>query len=362
MRNTVMLLCGIFLTVSCTSPTVSERQGAVIPALKEQVPECGGIPFGPSLPDGFVLADLTLAEAVDSFYKWYRTAYPPQEQTISCVIESVSPGYEDKKRTVDLSGARPEQAIPKIAKAFGLSAQYFNGMFHIRNPKAATRGIAVDAEEKLPETNYLSGFLASNVIAAVVGYETSRHLTKDVSVPVFSIDASSQEQPVNGVLFKILAPSRYADKFFWTAANAGADEQDSPENLYNINLLYSFRLGTGSGQFGAISENEFFTIPPHNYFSTTTWAGGTPFYKGSKDVAVACKAVDQHLLALSNEITQAASQLKSMETGTEEYAIEKAVYESVIEDAENARKKRWRLLESAARINENQEFLNLLYR
>ena len=339
----------------------------------------------PNLPVPYVLNDSTLTEALDAFFKWYKNVYPPMEQTISVVVSSESPDDNDKRkidslrtemdpfsdsiqrsegkiiRTVDLSGVPVGDAIPKIAGAFGLIAYYYNGLYHIDRSEIATRGVMVGAEKKLSSSSYLASFLTSNIVAAVVGYETTRQLSRSIKVPVFSAEAFSATQSVYGILFKIVAPSKYADKFFWIQ-NTAHDEWSSPTILYNSNLLYSFRRITGPEQFGAISESEFFSIPARMHFSSTTWSKGVPFLKDTNDVTVTRSFIDKHILALSNKVEQSFSRLKLINKGTKEYDTGKTLHDMALKDLNMACERRKELLKNAAeQLESNQQMLNILF-
>ncbi|MFA7174098.1 MAG: hypothetical protein WC340_11945 [Kiritimatiellia bacterium] len=337
-----------------------------------------------NLPNPYVLNGCTLTEALDSFFKWYKTAYPPMEQTISVALASSGSKSNEKrmvdlsdtgmdpfsdnqipeykiKRTIDLSGIHVDDVIPRIASAYGLISHFYNGIYHINDSEIATRGVAAGAEQKLSPSNYLTSFLASNIVAAVVGYETTRQLAGGVTVPLFSVELSSSAKSIDGILFKIIAPSRYADQFFWIK-NTTYDEWTLPTNLYNANLLYSFKLDTKPGMFGYISESEFFSIPARKHFSSTTWSKGVPFIKDTNDVMIVRTYIDQHVMALSNAVEQSFARLKLIKKDTEEYNIEKKMYEIDVKEFEMARERCKELLKNAnERLESNQQFLKLLF-
>lgn len=334
-----------------------------------------------SMPSPYVLTSCTLTEALNSFFEWYKNAYPPMAQTISVVVtdngsrsrmvDLSDPGmdpFSDNrqsseckiKRTIDLSGIHVDDVIHRIASAYGLSSRFYNGMYHINDSNIATRGVAVGAEQKLSPTSYLAPFLASNVVAAVVGYETTRQLAGGVTVPLFSVELSSSKS-VHGVLFKIIAPSRYADQFFWIK-NTACDEWTLPTNLYNIDLLYSFKLDTKPGMFGCISKSEFFSIPAQKHFSSTTWSKGVPFIKDTNDIMIVRTHIDKHVMALSNEVKQSFTRLKLIKKDTEEYNSQKEMHDIDVKKVKSVRERYKKMLENAnERLESNQQMLNLLF-
>lgn len=337
-----------------------------------------------NLPNPYVLDDCTLTEALDAFFTWYKTVCPPMKQTISVVVANDDPEADGKwtvdlsetgldpfpdntqrsegeiKRTIDLSGIPVDDVIPRIADAFGLISRFYNGIYHIEDSEIATRGVDVGAEKKLSSSNYLTSFLTSHIVAAVVGYETTRQLARGVTIPVFSTELSSASQSACGILFKIVAPSRYADQFFWIK-NTAHDKLTSPTILYNTDLLYSFRLGVEPGLFGSISKSEFFSIPARTQFSSTTWSKGVPFFKDTNDIMVVRANIEKHVLALSNEVEQSFIRLKLINKGTKEYDTEKKVHDMTIKDLKMACERREEMLMNAQRLESNQQMLDVFF-
>ena len=313
------------------------------------------------LPDGFILLDVTLHEALNAFYDWYKAMYPPMQQSISLVVKNGTPDDLGKRGNVDLSGISVNNAIPRIAMALGLSCQYFNGRYHIGRPETATRGVAVDADEKLSRTNYLHDFLTTNVIAGVVGYETTRQVAENVALPFFSASAAPHDGRVNGVLFKVVAPSKHADKFFWLI-NAEYDERTSPANLYAIDSLYSFKLNMNEmSSFGAVSTNEFFSIPSKTSFSSTTWAAGHPFFTAVDDVNTVCKQMEEHLIVLSNEFIRISTRLNNLDSQTPEYSMDIAELEGYSREIKILETRLKMLSNDVGRIESNRELIESLF-
>ena len=300
------------------------------------------------LPDVFVLEDVTLSEAINAFLDWYKSAEQPGKCWTSVVVRL---DKEAVRRSLDLSGVPVIDAIPTIGAAFGMSVM-FDGKYMVAGHDTSTRGVVVGAEEGLPPENYLNDFLATNVVAAVVGYEVSRQIAENIVLPFFSIDVSPDDDRISGVLFKVIAPSRYADKFFWLKYS-----NRNEEKFHGVNALYSFALSEDElFPHRAISVNSLFSMPAKIFIPSTRWVGVNPFFTTTNEVQAECEWIDERLSALASEMEH----IRDQDTQTPEH-IKIAMHESYKCDMEQIEARRQVLLNDANRIKENRELIDALF-
>gem|GEM_PF-3318213 len=115
----------------------------------------------------------------------------------------------------------------------------------------------------------------SNIIAAVVGYQTTRKLECGIEVPLFSTDKEAGNGSEKGVLFYIVAPTNLMGKFFWMDFHSTWEMSPSAIR-YNKDKLYYFAIGNrelpfGKAYFMALDSDEGVNIHPHELFDI----GGT---------------------------------------------------------------------------------------
>ncbi len=115
----------------------------------------------------------------------------------------------------------------------------------------------------------------SNVIAAVVGYQTTRKLECGVEVPLFSTDREAGNGTEKGVLFYVIAPTNLTGKFFWMDFHS-TFEMDPSAVRYNKDKLYYFAIGNrqlpfNKAYFMALDSDEGVNIHPNELFDI----GGT---------------------------------------------------------------------------------------
>ena len=150
-------------------------------------------------------------------------------------------------------------------------------------------------------------------------------------------------------------------KFFWLS-DAGHDGWASLENMYDAGLLYSFSLSADKHPpFRAISTNEFFTIPAKARSSSTTWAGGRPFFTSAGDVKTVRDRMDEHLAAHSNNTAEIKARLDGTDRQAPEYATEKTLWESSSQETKKLQDRRRMLLKDAERMESNRELIEALF-
>jgi len=115
----------------------------------------------------------------------------------------------------------------------------------------------------------------SNIVAAVVGYQTTRKLECGVEVPLFSTDKEAGNGDEKGVLFYVVAPTNLTGKFFWMDFHSTFEMAPSAIR-YNKDKLYYFAIGNrqlpfGKAYFMALDSDEGVNIHPNELFDI----GGT---------------------------------------------------------------------------------------
>jgi len=359
MKRVIVAVVGIGcgLCVSCTHIAAVKGGNGVRDALSVEAVGTGDL-SELILPAGSVVQERTVNEAMLVFSDWYNRMVSPEERTFSFLIESLSQADMGRKRTVDVSGMPMDQALQKMTDSFGMAVHCINGLYRIRPIEAATRGVAASETGSLQETSYLGDFLTSHIVAAVVGYEFARKTPNGANIPVFLPEPVEGE--CNGILFKIIAPAQFAEKFFWLY-NDSHDEWTQPSILYRSDMLYSFCCTQGDSGFGHLSTNDFFPIPTQNRFSSTIWAQGQPFILSPDDASVAEGQIRQHFDVLTNQLAQSEARLRLLREGTPEYISERYACADDVTGIRKLQEKRQRLAESVEQLEVNKKFLRILF-
>lgn len=84
-------------------------------------------------------------------------------------------------------------------------------------------------------------FLRSNLVAAVVGYHTTREVSNGIRVPCFSPSVEVGNTNAYGVLLYVIAPTNYAGNFFWLRGGDPFNE-DTTGSYYRPDRFYQFAL------------------------------------------------------------------------------------------------------------------------
>ena len=168
------------------------------------------------------------------------------------------------------------------------------------------------------EQQVFKEFLKTNVIAAVVGYQTQRTIGSNLKIASFSIlpDAGNGEE--KGVLFQIVAPVKFATKYFWMHHDGLMGSGKSFE-LYPPNLLYSFRINADTNDIASITESALFDISVSGRSLCTLRPPGVPFFTAKAEIEGEVKKIDASITSLSNRIEEANIRLKTLEIKTKEY-------------------------------------------
>lgn len=97
------------------------------------------------------------------------------------------------------------------------------------------------ADGALASEQDVKEFLKSNLVAAVVGYQTTREVSDDIRIPLFTPAVEASKTNAYGVLFYVIAPTNYANYYFYLD---GEDRFNASEtvNYYRPDEFYWFSL------------------------------------------------------------------------------------------------------------------------
>ena len=87
----------------------------------------------------------------------------------------------------------------------------------------------------------VDAFLRSNVVAAVVGYHTTREIANGIRIPFFSPSQEAGNTNAYGVLLYVVAPANYAGNFFWFRGE-GPHDAMMMSDFYRPEHFYQFTL------------------------------------------------------------------------------------------------------------------------
>jgi hypothetical protein len=168
------------------------------------------------------------------------------------------------------------------------------------------------------EQQVFKDFLKTNVIAAVVGYQTQRTIGLNLKITSFSIlpDAGNGEE--KGVLFQVVAPLKFAEKYFWMHHDGLMGSGKSFE-LYPPNLLFSFRFNADTNDIASITESALFDISVSGRSLCTLRPLGVPLFTVKTEIEGEVKKIEANIISVSNRIEEANMRLKTLETKTKEY-------------------------------------------
>lgn len=202
-------------------------------------------------------------------------------------------------------------------------------------------------------------FLKTNVIAAVVGYETERTVGTNLHVSMFAVTPESGNGEEKGVLFQVVAPSNHAKKFFWMHHDGLLSSGKSFE-LYPPNLLYSFRFNTDTNDIGSITEANLFKISVKGKSLCTLRPPGIPFFTKRNEVDCELVKLENTANSVSNRLVEAKLRLGKLDKNTKEYKRCFGVIRYCEGFLSSSIKQKQALIEKIKDIDRNAAFINLL--
>lgn len=199
-------------------------------------------------------------------------------------------------------------------------------------------------------------FFSTNVLAAVVGYQTSRTLPSGITIPLFSTEPAAGNGAEQGILFYVIAPTNMAGHYFWMhhdGLNAAGRSFDN----YNPEGVYSFRYSNDVSDSGSITISNLISISSAIKSLCSVRPLGQQFFSSTHEVTSAVTRLDKVRGAVEADIEQCNEKIRTLEVGTRKYNRTLGELKLLEIQRTKTDERKQQLLQKTHEVERNREFI-----
>lgn len=199
-------------------------------------------------------------------------------------------------------------------------------------------------------------FFLTNVLAAVVGYQTSRTLPSGITIPLFSTEPATGNGCEQGVLFYVIAPTNIAGRFFWMHHD-GINAAGRSFGNYNPEGVYSFRYSNDVSDWGSITISNLISISGAEQSLCSLRPLGQQFFSSKSEVTSAVTRLDKVRCTVEGDIEQCKEKIKTLEVGSRPYNRSLGELKLLESQKTKTDDRRQKLLQKMSEVERNREFI-----